>query len=101
MSSIHSQEKQVEGTVLDETGMGLPGCSVSVKGTKNAISTDFNGEFTIKLKTNGVLIVSYMGYVTKEVLVTNLSKIVINLQPDIAVLNDVVVVGYGSQKNQT
>lgn len=98
MSSMYSQEKQVEGTVLDETGMGLPGCSVAVKGTNNAISTDFNGKFTIKLKTNGVLIVSYVGYVTKEVLVTNLSKIVINLQPDIAVLNDVVVVGYGSQK---
>ncbi|MBC8397059.1 MAG: carboxypeptidase-like regulatory domain-containing protein, partial [Flavobacteriales bacterium] len=58
----------ITGTVVDaELGSGLPGATVLVKGTSNGVSTDFNGAFTINASESGTLVVSYVGYDSKEI----------------------------------
>ncbi|MBJ2174159.1 TonB-dependent receptor [Aureibaculum sp. A20] len=90
-------QKTVTGTVLDETGTPLPGASVIVKGTSNGTSTDFDGKFTLNVNNNATTLqVSFIGYVTKEVAVSE--NISVSLEPDASVLDEVVVVGYGTQK---
>ena len=93
------QEKVITGTVIDDTGMPLPGASIVVKGTSKGASTDFDGNFSIALSENdNILIVSYIGYVTKEVAVGNKTTINITLASDAAALDEVVVIGYGTAK---
>ncbi|UAM97406.1 TonB-dependent receptor [Polaribacter litorisediminis] len=87
-------QTKITGTIVDETGQLLPGASILEKGTKNGISTDFDGNFTLNVKSNsGVLVVSFIGYKTKEVSYssakTNLGKIV--LLED-STLDEIVVV---------
>ncbi|QCX36896.1 TonB-dependent receptor [Aureibaculum algae] len=90
-------QKTVIGTVLDETGTPLPGASVIVKGTSNGTSTDFDGKFTLNVNENATTLqISFIGYVTKEVAISE--NISVTLMPDASVLDEVVVVGYGTQK---
>ncbi len=91
------QAQSVTGTVSDSSGP-LPGANVVVKGTTNGTTTDFDGKFTLdNVSSDAVLTVSYIGYVTKDVNVANQSTINVTLQQDSNQLNEVVVVGYGSQ----
>ena len=95
--SVSVPQKSITGTVKDDTGMPLPGASVIVKGTTKGTSTDFDGNFSISLTENDkILVVSYIGYVTKEITVGNQTKINVTLESDAAALDEVVVVGYGS-----
>ncbi|WP_081997751.1 SusC/RagA family TonB-linked outer membrane protein [Wocania ichthyoenteri] len=98
--SVFAQESIVTGTVVDtETQQPLPGATVLLKGTSNGVSTDFDGKFSLKITSpDAVLVVSYVGYQTKEVQVGNQEKIVINLEIDSSTLDEVVVIGYGTQK---
>lgn len=90
-------QKTITGKVLDERGAGLPGASIVVKGTTNGSSTDVNGKFTLATNTNAKVIqVSFIGYTTKEVAIAD--NLVISLELDAGVLDEVVVVGYGTQK---
>jgi TonB-linked SusC/RagA family outer membrane protein len=78
--------------------MPIPGVNVVVKNTTKGTVTDFDGNFTISnVQSGATLILSYLGYVTKEVVVTNSSKLTIQLQEDLAKLDEVVVIGYGTQ----
>ena len=88
----------VRGTVVDETGKPLPGATVKVKGTDQNTVSDRNGNFSFEsVPDNATLIVSFIGYSPKEISINgNLSSI--KLQPTVSDLNDVVVVGYGTQK---
>ncbi|HET8736823.1 MAG TPA: TonB-dependent receptor [Pricia sp.] len=89
----------VSGSVMDSSGVPLPGASIVEKGTINGATTDFDGNYTISLADeNAVLTVSYIGFKTQEVDVSGRSEIDITLQEDAAGLDEVVVVGYGSQK---
>ena len=89
---------KISGTVTDEKGETLPGVSVKVKGSSAATVTDINGKFTISVPGNeSVLVFGYIGYLSKEVTVGGQMSIKISLQPDAKTLNDVVVVGYGTQ----
>lgn len=89
----------VSGSVVDTGGIPLPGASIIEKGTPNGATTDFDGNYTISLADeNAVLTVSYIGFKTQEVAVSGQSEIDITLQEDAAGLEEVVVVGYGSQK---
>lgn len=101
MISVHAQEtSKVSGTVLDETGQPLIGASVVIKGTTLGVITDFDGRFeleNVSLK-KGVLTVSYVGYKSKNVQVNGQTDLKIVLQEDIDVLDEVVVVGYSTQK---
>jgi len=92
---------QVSGTVIDKEGTPLPGASIVEKGTTNGTQTDFDGNYTLSLEgENAVLVVTYMGYATKEVSLNGQSNLNITLQESAAGLDEVVVVGYGSMKKR-
>lgn len=88
----------VRGTVTDETGASLPGAAVLVKGTTNGTIADLDGKFSIDVPSDAIFVVSYLGYAPKEVSVNGQSTISIQLEPDSSQLNEIVVVGYGTQK---
>ncbi|WP_029033797.1 SusC/RagA family TonB-linked outer membrane protein [Salinimicrobium terrae] len=96
--SAFAQTTTVTGTVTDETGP-LPGVTVLLKGTSNGVVTDFDGDYEITdVPANGVLVFSYVGFVTEEMSVNGQSEINVTLIPDVSTLDEVVVVGYGSMK---
>ncbi len=89
----------VKGTVKDQNGKALPGVSVSIVGTKGGVSTDIDGNFTISAPENGVLSFTYVGFKTETLPVkSNGGALDITLNSAVASLDDVVVVGYGTQK---
>ncbi|MGB3151071.1 MAG: TonB-dependent receptor [Maribacter sp.] len=91
-------QQSISGTVTDESGAPLPGATVVVKGSTNGTTTDFDGKFIIDVDINSVLQFSYLGYSTKEVSITGQSNLTVQLDPDATQLDDVVVVGYGTQR---
>ncbi len=92
-------EKTVRGKVTDENGVGLPGVTIRVKDTSLGTVTDLDGGFSISVPDNeATLIFSFIGYVQQEVAVGNRSTVDISLVPDLKSLEEVVVVGYGTQK---
>lgn len=96
------QQSPIVGTVLDEKGMPLPGVSIRGKGGQGGGSTDAQGKFSIQLpNTETALVISYVGYLTHEVNIVRNQAMRITLQPDAQALNEVVVVGYGTQKRAT
>ena len=90
------QTKTVKGTVVDETGLPIIGASVKVKGASTGTITDLDGNFTIQAVPGSKLEVSYIGYITQTV--NNLDNPRIVMAEDMMKLDEVVVVGYGSQK---
>jgi TonB-linked SusC/RagA family outer membrane protein len=94
-----SSQLQVSGTVTDADDIPLAGANIVEKGTINGTQTDFDGNFSISLDDeNAILTVSYIGFKTNEVPVGGQSEVSITMQEDAAGLDEVVVVGYGSQK---
>jgi len=92
-------QSRVTGKVVDDKGLPLIGVSVKLKGTQIAVSTDANGSYSLNLPNgNGTLVFSYIGYVNHEVAVNNRTSINVTLEEDSKSLDDVVVVGYGTQK---
>lgn len=98
LSSFAQQTGRViKGTVTDESNGGLPGVTVRVKGTKAATSTGSNGEFSIMVNNdNDILVFAMLGSVTKEVPVGRNTNLKVTLVTDSKLLNDVVVIGYGT-----
>ncbi|MDR7130348.1 TonB-linked SusC/RagA family outer membrane protein [Algoriphagus sp. 4150] len=97
-------QQKISGQVLDETGTGLPGASVLLKGTTTGAVTDLDGNFTLSFAPteNATLSISFIGYATLErVIQSGESTITVQLVPDEQSLNEVVVVGYGEQKKAT
>lgn len=92
------QKRIVSGTVTDATGEAVIGANITVKGTTDGTVTDLDGRFTLEVPAGGTLLVSYIGYLSKEVPVGNLSQLSIRLTEDTQRLDEVVVVGYGVQK---
>lgn len=90
----------VSGEVLDSNGDPLIGATVLVKGSKDGVATDFDGRFTLNVPKGATLQVSYIGFKPKDVKVTG-SEMTITLEDDSSVLDEVVVVGYGTQKKAT
>jgi TonB-linked SusC/RagA family outer membrane protein len=88
----------VTGIVKDETGAALPGVTVLIKGTTNGTQTDINGKYTLNAKAGDVLVFRYVGYLNKEVLITNGTNYDISLQPNGKSLNEVVVTALGITK---
>ena len=96
---LFAQSKEIIGTVLDENNMPLPGASVLVKGLTIGASTDFDGAFSLNVPETGkTLVVSYLGYITKEFVIGNKITFNIQLEIDTNALDEVVVVGYGTQR---
>ncbi|MEM9142083.1 MAG: SusC/RagA family TonB-linked outer membrane protein, partial [Bacteroidota bacterium] len=95
-----SQDFMVNGKTIDNEEMVLPGANIMEKGTSNGTTSDFDGNFTISVSNpNAILQVSYIGFATLEVPVNGRTEITITLQPDVAQLEAIVVVGYGDQKS--
>ena len=95
-----SGEKQlIKGKVTDETGIPLPGVTVQIKGTTSSVTTDVNGVYELNVASSAdILVFSYMGLTTQEVVVGTQQQINVVLKDDQKILNEVVVVGYGTQK---
>jgi iron complex outermembrane receptor protein len=90
-----TQAQEVTGTVSDASGP-LPGASVVEKGTTNGTQTDFDGNYTIEVGSDAILVVSYIGYKTVEVPVNGQSTINFTLEEDAEALEEVVIIGYGT-----
>ena len=89
----------VAGKVLDDGGLALPGVNVLEKNTTNGTTTDANGRFSIVVQDeNSILVFSFIGYQTMETRVGSQTDISITLPPDVTALQEVVVVGYGTQE---
>lgn len=98
MSALQ-QSVEAKGVVYDATGFPVIGASVVEKGNStNGVITDLDGNFTLNVAKNAVIVISYMGYQTQEVQVTPGKILNITLKEDNQVLEEVVVVGYGVQK---
>ena len=95
-----AQNVTVSGKVTDEKGLPLPGVTISVKQTQNGTNSDINGKYTISVSKTGVLVFSMVGYSKQEIAVNNRTEINVALSEDNRLLNEVVVVGYGTQKRK-
>ncbi|MEZ0483626.1 SusC/RagA family TonB-linked outer membrane protein [Fibrella aquatica] len=91
-------DQTITGTVTDESGKGLPGVSIQIKGTSRGTSSDADGKFQLVVDQNATLVFSFIGYVKQEVAVGNQTTVTVTLAPDAQALSEVVVVGYGTQK---
>ncbi|MCI9844353.1 SusC/RagA family TonB-linked outer membrane protein [Flavobacterium pectinovorum] len=101
MQSGFAQEQSqfVSGNVKSaDDGMGIPGATVAVEGTKKGTSTDFDGNFRLEAKTGDVIAISFMGFKTQRITVGTQKSINVILQTEAADLKEVVVIGYGTQK---
>lgn len=97
--AVTQQQKAIKGTVKDATGEAVIGANVMVKGSGTGTMTDINGHFSLaNVPTNATLQFSYIGYLTQEVKVDARSSYEVTLKEDNATLEEVVVVGYGTQK---
>jgi len=95
------QSLSVSGKITStDDGMGIPGTSVTVEGTNNSTTTDFDGNYKIDVKSDAVLKFSFIGYKTQRISVNNQTLINVAMQVESADLKEVVVIGYGSQKKK-
>ena len=97
-SNITAQTREISGSVTDSAGEPLIGVSIVVKGTTIGTTTDLDGRFSLSTSMGSTLQVSYVGYTSQEVKVTSTSPLRIVMKEDMAQLEEVVVVGYGTQK---
>ncbi len=95
---VQAQNRTISGKVSDVGGNGLPGVSVTVKGTTAGAISDATGKYSVSASGNVTLVFSYIGYKSTEVKVSNQTTVNVALEEDAETLNEVVVVGYGSQK---
>lgn len=100
ISLANAQSTTVSGKVTDSSdGESIPGVSIQIKGTQSGTVTDMDGSYTLaNLKESDVLIFSFVGYKSKEVLVGTKSTIDVSLEADVQTLDEIVIVGYGVQK---
>lgn len=96
-----AQEKTVTGTVTGEQGMPLAGVSIAVQGTNQGTQTDFDGNYSISVSEGAVLEFSYVGYTTVTQTVGAQNQINVVMSQDVAQLNEVIVVGYGTTTQQS
>ena len=98
-----AQGLTVRGTVTDESNSALPGVTIVVKGTTTGVATDGTGNFSLPVpdgQENGILVVSFVGYVSQEVPINGRTRVNVQLVPDVKALEEVVVVGYGTQQKK-
>ncbi|NKI31744.1 SusC/RagA family TonB-linked outer membrane protein [Croceivirga thetidis] len=98
---LFAQNITVTGTVTDASGVPIAGANVLVVGTTNGTQTDFDGNYSITAASNAVLQFSYIGFATQSVPIIDKSVINITLQEDRSQLDEVVVIGYGTQRKST
>ncbi len=97
-STISWAQTEITGVVLDDQNVPLSGANVLIKGSSRGVVTDFDGNFSIEASIGDVLEISYIGMTTQQVAVEDGNSLTVVLQSDATQLEDVVVVGYGTQK---
>lgn len=101
-NAIHNQNvfslNKISGKITDESGLPLAGATILVKGTKNAAKSDNDGNFSINAEPNSTLIITYVGFETTEVEINNQTNISVQLKIFTAIGEQIIVVGYGTQK---
>lgn len=101
VSHASAQTATLSGVVKDEAGLPIAGVNVIIKGTANGTSTDADGRFSLAAPNeNTILLFSFIGYKNQEVVVGRRTSLEISMDPDVQSLNEVVVVGYGTQERQ-
>lgn len=98
ISANAQTDMTISGTVTDDSGLPVPGATIMIKGTKNAVSSDIDGNYQIKANSQATLVYSYIGFTTKEEVVKGRTTINTRIYADTQSLEEVVVVGYGTQK---
>lgn len=98
--NVFAQENDivVEGKVIDDTGIPMPGVNIIQVGTSNGVVTNFDGEFVIDVPPDAVLQFSYVGYVVTKIEVDGRTNLEVIMEPSASALDEVVVIGYGTQK---
>lgn len=97
---ISQQNRKVTGIVLDNTGTPIIGANIVEKGTTNGTITDIDGNFSLEVSPNSILIFSYIGYIKKEIPVNGKQNLSVQLDEDSEALDEVIVIGYGTTKRQ-
>ena len=98
-TSVFAQRITITGTVTDENGSPLPGSTVIVKGTTVGATTGIDGKYSLDVSSRTVtLVFSFVGYATQEIPAQNQSVVNVSLKPEMLGLDEVIVVGYGTQK---
>lgn len=100
LSSSMFAQKKITGIVVDEKGESVIGASVSEKGTTSGTATDIDGKFSLEVKDSAVIVVSYLGFLTQEIIVNDRSDFHIIMKDNTEMLNEVVVVGYGVMRKK-
>lgn len=100
MVNVYAQQSTLNGKVLDGNGEPLIGVSIQVKNTSRGTITDFNGNFSVEVISGETLIISYIGYLQQEIAITNQKTLNVTMAEDSQTLDEVVVVGYGSQSKR-
>ncbi len=95
------QEQEISGKIVDASGMPLPGANIIEKGTQNGVQSDFDGNFSLEVSDeDAILVVSFLGFSTKEISLNGRTSIEITLEENNAELEEVVLVGYGTRKRK-
>lgn len=98
-SSVYSQQTPITGKVIDNNGLPLPGVNVLVKDTSSGVVTDFDGNYEINVSDQAaILVFSYVGFKEQEIAISGQSTINVTLLEELSQLDEIVVVGYGTQK---
>ena len=100
LQSMQAQNSEITGTVTTTEGKPIPFVNVILKGTSTGTSADMDGNYAISAPADGTLVFSYIGYATREIAINGQTKINVNLAEDLAALDEVVVVGYGTQQKK-
>ena len=95
---IFAQQITIKGVVTGQTGETIIGASVVEKGTTNGTITGLDGDFTLKVSSQAIIVVSYVGYRSQEISVKGKTQLQVVLQEDSELLDEVVVVGYGTMR---
>ena len=100
-TGMNFQERKISGTVTDALGQALPGVNIIIKGTQRGTITDAEGKYSIVVKSNdAVLVFSYVGFLSKEILIGDKNVVDVQLEEDIQGLEEVVAVGYGTERKK-
>ncbi len=99
-TAVVQQSQKISGTIKDSKGVPIIGANIKIKGTTKGTITDLNGKYQLDAPANASLVVSYIGYLSKEVPVSGKSTVNITIQEDLQKLDEVVVIGYGTVKKR-
>lgn len=97
---LQQTKRQIKGKVVDAAGETVIGANVLEKGTTNGVITDIDGNFVLNVSSGATLEISYIGYVTQTIKITNQTSLHVVLKEDSETLDEVVVVGYGTMKKK-